>query len=101
MFQILFLYLRILQKLFCTIEPCITGIFCGCFAVFLINSASKCFRNNGIFIWQIVIVFIILIMLFQPSLFCLDNELHFLLFSCNIKSSISVRKLSRKREEEF
>ena len=41
MFQILFLHLWILQKLFAAIKPGITGIFCSCFSMLFINSASK------------------------------------------------------------
>ena len=101
MLQILLLHLWALQKLFCTVKPGITGILRRSLPVFLINPASQHFRNHRVFFREVIIVFKILIILSQPSVFCTDDHFHFFFFSGKVEIPVSVGEFHRNLTGEF
>ena len=80
MFEILFLLQRITQKNIGACKPGIAGIFSSCLPVFLIDSGSKGFRNDGVFLRKIIVVLWIGVILFQFTVCCFDNKFYFFFY---------------------
>ena len=96
MFQILFLFQRIAQENIGACKPGVAGIFGCCLPVFLIDSGSKGFRNDGVFLRKIIVVLWIGVILFQFTVCCFDNKFYCFFFSCEIKLFISIGEFLRK-----